>query len=86
MSAHGEALEAARFLVDTYSKRTRQREAEPHCLVVARAFLAGMAARDSAIEEAAAVAELVCKANFMQRGGLLVDELTARIRALSEGV
>ena len=38
--------------------------------------------RAAIVEECAQVAELVCKANFMERGGLLVDKVVPRIRAL----
>ena len=39
--------------------------------------------RAAIVEECAQVAELVCKANFMERGGLLVDKVVPRIRALA---
>lgn len=39
--------------------------------------------RAAVIEECAAIADLVCKANFMERGGLLVDKIVPRIRALA---
>jgi len=38
--------------------------------------------RAAIVEECAQVVELVCKANFMERGGLLVDKVVPRIRAL----
>ena len=55
----------------------------PSLIAEVKRLRAVVSDRASVIEECAAIADLVCKANFMERGGLLVDKIVPRIRALA---
>jgi hypothetical protein len=59
------------------------RTAIPSLIAEVKRLRAVVSDRASVIEECAAIADLVCKANFMERGGLLVDKIVPRIRALA---